>query len=99
MEAAEDTLTSALAADTVLAPMIGLIKASLLFPGLKPQTLSAFVNVWQLQRHVLAEDENAADVAKISTAEVFSFSFTHFSPCFPPNLPNKALLPCFISRG
>ena len=31
-----------------------------------PRSLGAFVNVWQLQRHVLVGDQNAADVPKLS---------------------------------
>ena len=30
------------------------------------RSLAAFVNVWQLQRHVLVGDQNAADVSKVS---------------------------------
>ena len=33
---------------------------------------------------VLAEDENAADVAKIYRTQKLSLSFTHFPPFFPP---------------
>ena len=84
-------LTSALAADSVLAPMIGLMRVPLLFLGCQSQTVSAFVNVWQLQRHVLVGDDNAADVAKMSNAENFilSFSFTHFPPFSLWNYPAK----------
>ncbi|KAM0794067.1 hypothetical protein BDR22DRAFT_978061 [Usnea florida] len=36
------------------------------------RSLAAFVNVWQLQRHVLVGDQNAADVSKISKIKPIS---------------------------